>query len=378
MSLSVSAVIPAFNRERFIGEAIESVLRQQRPVDEIVVVDDGSSDDTARVALSFAGVRVIRLPTSRGTAGARNAAIAAARGRYLAWLDSDDLWLSDHTATVLSLLERHPACVVAFASAEYFEGRSGRWPAPDVRADEPFDALHVAFKRTISTMSPSITRRDAVLAIDGFDERLRCSVDFDLFLRLALKGPFVCSHRVTTRYRWHGDQISAQPQAQQMAKYTARTNMMRALIAAGTADALPVLSRLLIDCLHHDMWAARARHDAPGLAHLIRLADEFPEEPRIMRPFAREGLAALRQYCELKGRDQRRAQTSASTPELFGRPRWLYRVAFSAQLRYQSSRWLRPRAEWVGHLMDAATAWGRLKGAMGQDQVPIQDEAIHQ
>ncbi len=186
----ISAVIPAFNREAFVGDAIESVLRQDRPVDEIIVVDDASTDGTAEVAASFPLVQVIRLPGTRGTSGARNAAVAAARGDMLAWLDSDDVWLPDHTATVVSLLERHPTALVAFTGAEYFGQREGFWPRPDVPQEEPFDALPVAFRQTISTMSPSLTRRQAVVAINGFDESLRASVDFDLFLRLSLQGRF--------------------------------------------------------------------------------------------------------------------------------------------------------------------------------------------
>src|SRR4029453_427088 len=148
MPLSISAVIPAFNREAFLGDALESARRQTRAVDEIIVVDDASTDGTARVASSFSGVQVVRLSENRGAAGARNAGLGAARGDVIAWLDSDDIWLDDHTATLVSLLEQHPGAVVAFSGAEFFGQREGRWPLPSFPDEEPFDAPGVAFKQT--------------------------------------------------------------------------------------------------------------------------------------------------------------------------------------------------------------------------------------
>jgi GT2 family glycosyltransferase len=372
MRLSVSAVIPAFNRERFVGEAIESVLRQARPVDEIIVVDDGSTDGTAQVAASFPGVKLVRLPTTLGTAGARNAAVRAATGDLLAWLDSDDVWLPEHTATVVSLLERHPTCVVAFTSAEYFGKREGLWQLPGVTEDEPFDALAVSFKRTISTMSPSLTRRRAVLAVNGFDESLRCSVDFDLFLRLSLQGPFVCSHRVTTRYRWHGDQISSRPFAQLQAIYFGRTKLLRTLIASDRRDVAEALGQSLLECLRSDLWEAWAAQDAERFGALVTLASGFPRASAVTRPFGRESLRALRRYCHHKGQLQGPGLIGGGAATLLGRPRWLYRRAAVAEMRYRVSRLSKPTNEWLGQFVEAANAWGRLKGAPRNSGVPSQ------
>ena len=89
---TISVVIPVFNGERYIAAAIDSVLSQTRPADEVIVVDDGSSDSTAAVLLSYGGrITVISQP-NRGGADATNQGVAAARGAVLSFLDADDLW----------------------------------------------------------------------------------------------------------------------------------------------------------------------------------------------------------------------------------------------------------------------------------------------
>jgi GT2 family glycosyltransferase len=361
--LSVSALIPARNRERYIGDAVETVLRQDRPVDEIIVVDDGSTDDTAKIAASFSKVTLVRLAESRGTSGARNAAIAAARSDVLAWLDSDDLWLPDHTATAVALLEHHPAAVAAFTNAEYFGDREGPWPRPDVPEHEPFDALRAAFSRTISTMSPAVTRRAAVVAIGRFDESLRSAVDFDLFLRLSLAGPFVSTSRVTTRYRWHGDQISARPYRQLESMYASRIKVLQSLDATNRQGIASSLREQLLECLHADLWAAWDQKDPASLRGIMGLAQNLASSAKVAPPFSADGLRSLRKYSEDRGALQGQGLRSPDAPRLFGRPRWLYRRAMAAEARYLWARLTKPQEVWLGQLIEAANSWGRTRGA---------------
>ncbi len=360
---SVSALIPAHNRERYVGDAVESVLRQDRPVDEIIVVDDGSTDGTAAAAAAFPQVRLVKLSEPRGTSGARNAAIAAARGDALAWLDSDDLWLPNHTAVAVALLERHPTALVAFTNAEYFGERDGLWPRADVPEDEPFDALPVAFRRTISTMSPAVTRRTAVLAIGGFDESLRSAVDFDLFLRLSVNGPFVSSSQVTTRYRWHGDQISARPYKQLESMYTSRIKLLQSLEQSGRQTAATELRQRLLDCIHTDLWAAWDQKDPSSLKGIMALAKKLSNDAEVASPFGPDALRNLRRYSERRGELQGQQLRSPAVPRLFGRPRWLYRRAVAAEVRYRWARLTRPQEVWLEHLIEAANSWGRTRGA---------------
>src|SRR5215212_8886473 len=112
----VSVVIPCYNQAHFLGEAIESVLAQSHPNFEIIVVDDGSPDDTSEVAARYPGVRLVR-QENQGLSGARNAGLARSEGEYVVFLDSDDRLLPEALEAHLEHLETRPEC--AFVSGYY-------------------------------------------------------------------------------------------------------------------------------------------------------------------------------------------------------------------------------------------------------------------
>ncbi len=134
---TVSVLVPVWNNARFLGEALQSALAQTRPPDEIIVVDDGSEDDSAAVAESL-GVRVIREP-HRGVAATRNVAWRAARGELIAWLDSDDLWTPDKIAVQAGYMEAHPEAAITFTHQRVlFESETKRpfWVTDPMMAGE--------------------------------------------------------------------------------------------------------------------------------------------------------------------------------------------------------------------------------------------------
>lgn len=109
-SPTVSVVVPTYNYARFLGRALDSVLSQTAPPSEIIVVDDGSTDDTAKVLDAYAKyITALRLP-NRGVSSARNAGISIASGGFVALLDSDDVWLPTKLERQLALYSRHPEC----------------------------------------------------------------------------------------------------------------------------------------------------------------------------------------------------------------------------------------------------------------------------
>lgn len=113
--VDVSVIIPTYNRARLVAEAIESVLRQTRPPREIIVVDDGSTDETRQVLASF-GNRILAIhQDNKGVGGARNRALEVAQGRYLAFLDSDDLWMERKLEWQVAIMERFPHLGVLFS-----------------------------------------------------------------------------------------------------------------------------------------------------------------------------------------------------------------------------------------------------------------------
>src|SRR5919112_291203 len=124
----VSVVIPCYNQAHFLGEAIESVLAQSYPNFEIIVVDDGSTDDTSEVAGRYPKVRLVR-QENQGLSGARNAGLARSEGEYVVFLDADDRLLPEALETGLEYLDAHSEC--AFASGRYrFIGGDGSFLNP--------------------------------------------------------------------------------------------------------------------------------------------------------------------------------------------------------------------------------------------------------
>lgn len=106
--VDVSVIIPTYNRARLVGEAVESVLRQTRPPCEIIVIDDGSTDNTRQVLASFGNRIMVIHQENQGVGKARNRALAVAQGRYLAFLDSDDLWMEHKLEWQVDLMDRFP------------------------------------------------------------------------------------------------------------------------------------------------------------------------------------------------------------------------------------------------------------------------------
>jgi glycosyltransferase involved in cell wall biosynthesis len=191
--ISVSVVIPAYNAQATLARALESVLAQTRPADEIIVVDDASTDGTAALATSYAGHRVILLsrPECRGAAAARNAGIRAANGTWIAFLDADDEWLPGK-------LERQAAAVSAAREASFVfcaseEFSPGGRSLGDTFRGDPVTTGSEAWKALLACnfvqTSTVVARRALLLQLGGFDETLKVAEDQDMWIRLALAGP---------------------------------------------------------------------------------------------------------------------------------------------------------------------------------------------
>jgi teichuronic acid biosynthesis glycosyltransferase TuaG len=208
----ITAVIPAYNAAQFLRNALSSVFEQTRVPDEVIVVDDCSTDNTVEVAREFAEtdkrLRVLSTPKNSGSAIARNLAIKAASGDLIALLDADDLWLPHHVETVADLLERHEEAGLAFSLTEAFGDKHWTWPLY-IAAHEPVWCFWECLCRTIVPQMNIVARRSALLAIGAYRPDLRQTQDFDLCLRLAYKYKFICTDEVTTRYRRHSNSITA-------------------------------------------------------------------------------------------------------------------------------------------------------------------------
>jgi glycosyltransferase involved in cell wall biosynthesis len=192
MKISVSVVIPARNAEDTLARALDSVLSQTRPPDEIIVVDDASTDGTAGVARRYRaqGVKLVALPTQRGAAGARNAGIAAARSAWIAFLDADDEWLATKLEKQVALIAADPEIAFVFCASHEFSAAGGALGdtfggRPVTTSDNAWKALLARnFVATPTVVAP----RAALLDLGGFDEWLKVAEDQEMWIKLALTG----------------------------------------------------------------------------------------------------------------------------------------------------------------------------------------------
>jgi glycosyltransferase involved in cell wall biosynthesis len=228
--LPISLVVPAYNAETFIRAALASVIDQSHVPAEIIVVDDGSSDRTGDAAAEF-GARVIRLPFNLGPAAARNVGAFAAHQPWLAFLDADDVWRNGKLAIQWEALTRWPGVgfcftdydVVAAEGASYSCEMSGD-AGYSLAAPCAYSGSAVLFGRgalaeplsrsMFIRQSSALVRRSLFIKSGGYDEGLRLSEDYDLFLRLAGDASAVAIERPLVVYHRRKRSLSVDPLAE--------------------------------------------------------------------------------------------------------------------------------------------------------------------
>jgi glycosyltransferase involved in cell wall biosynthesis len=206
---SVSAIIPAYNAEAYLQQAIESVLAQTLPVLECIVVDDGSADRTAEVAAAYGpSVRLVR-QANRGVSAARNRGMAESNGDLLAFLDADDRWLPDRLRLQLAALLSDPAAEAVVCATRVVDESLA--PIGEIRQDPELTAEELLLCRAsvVSASSNLLIRREAFEAIGGFDEDLSTSADWALMFRLLERGRLVALPDALVEYRRHETNMSA-------------------------------------------------------------------------------------------------------------------------------------------------------------------------
>lgn len=191
-----SVVVPAYNAERTLADTLRSIAAQTFTDYEVIVVDDGSADATATVAERLVPRGSVHQQANRGLPGARNAGIRRARGRWIALLDADDLWLPGYLARMHALLTAAgDAAGFAYCDAWIYDDRRRRvarrsafeWYRPAVVPTEP-DAFYRALLHDNFVWVSACVPRAVVEEVGGFDERLRASEDWNLWLRIAATG----------------------------------------------------------------------------------------------------------------------------------------------------------------------------------------------
>lgn len=224
--ISTAVLIPAYNASAFIGEALESVARQVIQPQQVILIDDGSTDGTADVAKTAArrldlAVEIIQ-QRNRGVSAARNAGLRTVRTVLVALLDADDFLLPDHLRLLTAAFERHPELIGCFGDQEVFDQTgitqksfiAGK-PITELAYDEEPDGLRLVRARLFSSLvrgnyvptSSCVLSAATLRGIGEYNESLRTSEDQELLARLSLIGPFAYYPIVVARKRQHGGNL---------------------------------------------------------------------------------------------------------------------------------------------------------------------------
>jgi glycosyltransferase involved in cell wall biosynthesis len=272
---SIGVIIPAYNAEQTLGRALDSVLCQTRPPDEILLIDDFSSDSTADLARTYVdrGVKVLRLDERRGAAAARNAGIEASRGDWVAFLDADDEWLPRKLEKQAAAIASHPDASLVFCASEEFSacgdslGDTFRGLPVEIGQNAWKALLGCNFVATPTVLAP----RELLLELGGFDETLKVAEDQDMWIRLALSGLLAYVPETLVKVYVQPASLSSWKVGDQTV-YT--LPMIERHIAALRDQLTPREVRAirgtrlqnagLINCAHGDLWE--------GMSQLLRSA----------------------------------------------------------------------------------------------------------
>ncbi len=209
----VSIIIPTFNRQHFVGDAIDSCLAQSYPNCEIIVIDDGSTDDTESFLRHQYGnqIRYIH-QANQGPGIARNRGVAAARGDYIQFCDADDQLASQKVQTCIDYLQAHPEVAVVHTHYQFVASDGSTpletTPFPQFTEDIFCELLRLTGCHIL--ISSTMMRTAAFRDVGGFpdDAEFRSAEDWDLFLRLAAKYKFHGIDEPLVYRRMHGDMLS--------------------------------------------------------------------------------------------------------------------------------------------------------------------------
>ncbi|VAX32280.1 hypothetical protein MNBD_NITROSPIRAE02-1387 [hydrothermal vent metagenome] len=212
---AVSVIVPTYNRARLLGRALQSILNQTYRDFEVIVVDDGSTDNTGEVVRSFSAldIRYIRHKNNKGEAAARNTGVLAARGDFIAFLDSDDEWLPEKLEKQMAVFQdQSPHVGIVYSNMCEIErtGKKRLWKSPTFMPEDGyFHRRALNYQVYGIGIGSSIVRRACFEKVGLFDERLSYYVDFDFFIRLSrefyfyhIKEPLMNYYVTNDSFRW--------------------------------------------------------------------------------------------------------------------------------------------------------------------------------
>ena len=207
---TISVIVPAYNAERTILETLTSVQQQTFSDFELIVINDGSTDKTLELLNTVEDSRLkIFSYENGGHAVARNRGISQATGKFMAFLDADDLWTPDKLELQLAALQQHPEAGVAYSWAYYMDDKG-----ESLQVDQPifFEGnvhAELLVRDFIVSGSNCLVRREAIESVGEFEPALPCAADWDYWLRLAARWPFVVVPKPQIFYRITSNSVSS-------------------------------------------------------------------------------------------------------------------------------------------------------------------------
>ncbi len=269
---TVSVVLPTYNRGWAVNRAIDSVLGQDVTAVELIVVDDGSTDDTARLLAAYGDrLRMIR-QANRGVSAARNAGIQVASGPLIALLDSDDEWLPGKLAAQVDYFAAHPEALIC--QTEEIWIRNGKRVNPGQRHRKQSGMI---FERSLELclVSPSavMMRRSLLDEVGLFDEGLPACEDYDLWLRIAWKYPIhLIDQPLIVKRGGHADQLSRMPELDKFRIRSICKLLDRGCLSVNQRQA--AIDMLAAKCAIYAQ-GCRKRGRREEAAHFARLAKKY-------------------------------------------------------------------------------------------------------
>jgi len=276
----VSAIIPAYNAETFIREAVDSALGQTHPDVEVIVVDDSSTDDTAGVLQSYGDRIIVHHQPNGGVAAARNAGARRASGSWVAFLDADDVWLP-------TKIEQQLAMATTPLSYTNRFNFGARGDLPEIQSEvTPLLAgdvfVSLLLRGNFITTSSVMMARDLFLELDGFALSPTVCEDWDLWLRAAERHPVAVVTEPLVGYRFTSSSLSTNYRAMSDAR---RTVVARALaLDRGRQLSWHVRRRVWAETFRTNGWdAGRSGAGADALKDYARAAAAWPLEMRTFK-----------------------------------------------------------------------------------------------
>ncbi|MET4456724.1 glycosyltransferase [Bradyrhizobium sp. RT3b] len=231
MTNSIALVINTYQQAHFLSASIESGLAQTVPFDEIIVVDDGSTDNPASVVARYPAVRLVTQPNA-GLGAARNTGLKACSSSYIVFLDADDLLMPNAARAGLTCHALNPPAGLVYGAHRRI-GTQGEPLGGDVYSEMGIDAFRTFLTGNVIGMHATVVYdRLKLCDIGAFDASLPRCEDYDVYFRMATKHPVRSHSEVVALYRWHGQNMSADPSV--MLKWVLCINDRQRAFTAGT------------------------------------------------------------------------------------------------------------------------------------------------